>query len=1265
MCEIKAKATAEFTVSFRPQTDSNYEGELLEAVVYHKINRNFRLVDLKRFTPPWTLCLRAMGHTMGSTRNDPRLDISESSVRFRACYPGQRTYQIVTFTNPGDTCIAYQILPPVDATGGVDPISGTLTDLKDDVPFRVWPTQGVIAPHQFHLCVLEFAPMKVRNEKAFAANFPIVVDYNRNQPKSLHVAGRAWDPKLTFCHGAPAATFPPTCSGIASKMVCEIKNISEIPIMYECTIPNRFRNTFWFEKASGTLLPSQAGGIVAHFCPSNENTFSAPMYCVARAVEDSDNDVKGPLKALMNSDAQGKEEPSPTYVLQFVGHGKKPALSLDPEFLDLGAVKANEQVCIESHGMGGGIGNLNNSTRPPQQSVRPVMILNSSSMTVHYTVDFEFVEKPDLPQEVGVRALQLQRTSGSVTGRCTDTFEMVFHPPCRGVYEYHIKVTPLESQGGTTTTGRAVVLTLRADVQYPYVQIADLRTQSSTLQPQSMMWTQFQVDGINQLYQGEVTEVEQRFQAAIGIDEKKKLVSKLKMFQLLFGTSAAGSVPTVVYVVLENPGRLPMRFSFQTPKNLNLENAPYWCDEKAMVDEREAHFGWVEEHNIYDIQPRSGEIAAGDYLHVKFTYHHHSIGTHILPVVFNVLEGRSILLYLKAHSVAPNVGCLSVRSSCVPLQAVPLKAKEGPMQPVELTNSGGVAAHWRVDAQSLNDFNEKNYNFKILKVHPAEGVLEPTSSTFLHFSFTPLEAKSYVCPVRIEMLKDGRPAEELCFELRADGYDPAKGDAKSDPSFPPNLPIQTYAPIPGSGAALSIEILDFEKCPLRSRVSRMLVLVNYNPEYVLTYRWDDRQLFRDGSELQIEPSSGELSPGSHEVIVFRLCCAKPVDVSGEVACHLEWTHISNYGQNAQLDQRDDTGPNVEYHAFHADHVHEPMRTAKSFITGQDMQHISVANRLTVSRFRNLMSTAAGQKFLNENLHRTALLSSHIQTMSPRRQQQASTSARAPPGGSGPSGTETSRPGQSPPPGSYPLYVRIRAVVADWVVPTEQRPEFLVAPTTEFPETKDDAAEAEQARTRAQKGLSNGLSAAVLQGTMEHLIREIVNENSFGQLVENMLDQATPFFLQFEDSAPPSQGDQKPPVEPPADEISAEDCSFDELQAFLSQRPAPTWGSELLGDFSEPGLADLLEEGEATTALATVVSPPSQPPASSQPPAEPLTPQAILEEAMSSEHGEIDLEAFRSSAGEVLDSVLLGVMDDVIAGRLNWQRPLPRVRGRAR
>merc|ERR1719162_2665257 len=158
--------------------------------------------------------------------------------------------------------------------------------MKQDVPFRAWPTQGVIAPHQFHLLVLEFAPMMVRNERQFSANFPIVVDYNESQPKNLRVAGRSWEPKLAFCRGQTTATFPPTCSGIESKMVCEIKNLSEIPISYQCNIPMRFRNQFRFTTGSGTLAPADAQGIVAHFCPNSENTFSAPMYCVAQAVED-------------------------------------------------------------------------------------------------------------------------------------------------------------------------------------------------------------------------------------------------------------------------------------------------------------------------------------------------------------------------------------------------------------------------------------------------------------------------------------------------------------------------------------------------------------------------------------------------------------------------------------------------------------------------------------------------------------------------------------------------------------------------------------------------------------------------------------------------------------------------------------------------------------------------------------------------------------------------------------------------------------------
>ncbi|CAK9009914.1 unnamed protein product [Durusdinium trenchii] len=531
---------------------------------------------------------------------------------------------------------------------------------------------------------------------------------------------------------------------------------------------------------------------------------------------------------------------------------------------------------------------------------------------------------------------------------------------------------PLPSESRRQVTFGTVESAL---AQYPYVQIADLRTESessstiffeqdtdslsdgsATLQPQSMMWTQFQashrthisahssalhkalvltpqVDGINDLYQGEVVDVERKFQNAIGIDEKKRLVRQLKPFQLLFGTSAVESSATVVYLALSNPGYLPIRFSFQTPENLNLENVPYWCDEKALVDEREAHFTWVEEHGVYDIQPRTGAIAPGDFLHVKLTYHHHSIGTHILPVVFNVHDGRSVLFYLKGHSV------------------------------------------------------------------------------------------------------DGRPSEELCFDIQADGYMPGDSPPEVEAQFPANLPIQTYAPVPGYGAALSIEILDFKAVPLRARHSEMLVLVNYTSDFVLSFRWDARKLFRFDHELEIEPSVGELR---------------------------------SKGQNAP-------------------------------VVALSQVHISVANRLTVSRFRNLMSTAAGQKFLNENLHRTSVLSPEARS-------------------------------------GLLEVAQLGAALQHWGC-MARRFQSQDCSLTECPidgghanlDNGSPAPEEEDVVEPPGQPEDETGNSKLVGNVLEHLMREVIAEEEFGSILDRMLSQDVPFFLQYEGSDPPAL----PPPDHPA------------------------------------------------------------------------------------------------------------------------------------
>eukprot|EP00927_Polykrikos_kofoidii_P032772 TRINITY_DN27809_c0_g3_i1.p1 TRINITY_DN27809_c0_g3~~TRINITY_DN27809_c0_g3_i1.p1 ORF type:complete len:750 (-),score=140.04 TRINITY_DN27809_c0_g3_i1:178-2427(-) len=744
------------------------------------------------------------------------------------------------------------------------------------------------------------------------------------------------------------------------------------------------------------------------------------------------------------------------------------------------------------------------------------------------------------------------------------------------------------------------------------------------------------------------------------------------------------------------------------------------------------------------------------------TYSHHSIGTHILPVVFNVHDGRSVLFYLKAQSVAPYVGCLSVRSCVVQLQPVPLGVGAGPMQAVELTNSGSVPATWRIDLGLIAEHNASNYDFEILNVAPTEGVLDAESTTFLHFTFTPLEAKPYNFPIRIEVLKDGRPAEELPFEIRFHGVDPEKGTPDVPKYFPENLPIQIYSTIPGCGAAISIEILDFGNCPLRSLVSRMLVLVNHTTEFVLSYKWLTRGLFRSDSELIVCPSEGELAPGSYTITVFRLFCTEPVDVSGEVQCALEWTHINSYGQSGDA-KEDNTSSRPEYISFHSSHVHEPSRIKKGL--GSEIQHVSVANRLTVSRFRNLMSTAAGQKFLNENLHRTAVLASHIPSMNHNRSQLGGLGGRGGGGGAGGGsggmqrslGDNTSAAGgllnsqlpQSPT--TFPLCVRIRCIIADWGVPPEAKDDFLIVGPSLAAAQEDRGAD-DWNRTKRAGGAAqadaeqgNNAMAAVIPGVLQHLLQEVMAEEGFGQIIDNMLYEEPPLFAQFEDSPPPgalqasplrfpqavgadNDGDTGPSADaaasaaattppPPsrglsgavlggdddfgmgavggtttkADVLTLDDHGNEVVTAdvpgggaaFGHASPLGTsggpghadtpWRSDLLLDFNadfgntparplaQVSSTDGVEANSSTTGGSETGKGNG---ATADAEGGEDAPLKAWEDALQA-YGEVDLECFKVAAGEVLDQLLLDMMDDVIAGRLNWQRKLPPPRGRAR
>merc|ERR1719313_3337458 len=77
-----------------------------------------------------------------------------------------------------------------------------------------------------------------------------------------------------------------------------------------------------------------------------------------------------------------------------------------------------------------------------------------------------------------------------------------------------------------------------------------------------------------------------------------------------------------------------------------------------------------------------------------------------------------------------------------------------------------------------------------------------------------------------------------------------------------------------------------------------------------------------------------------------------------------------------------------------------------------------------------MRTPAGQKFLNDNLHRTALLSSHLPAVQPEHQLTATL---------GNSAVPRKEVGHAPVPSNMPLHLRLTAVVAGWEVDEDTNP----------------------------------------------------------------------------------------------------------------------------------------------------------------------------------------------------------------------------------
>ncbi|CAN0236411.1 unnamed protein product, partial [Phaeothamnion confervicola] len=142
-----------FQVTFVPTTADAYVVRELEAYVFFKNQRTFRLVKDEVLTPPWCLLVRAHGHSFAGGQLF-RLPIyvhipQGKRLNFPPCHVGDATYRTLCITNRGDVSALFRfVIADNDVGGGVG--SGDA--------FSVTPALGLVSPGGFQLVALQFTP---------------------------------------------------------------------------------------------------------------------------------------------------------------------------------------------------------------------------------------------------------------------------------------------------------------------------------------------------------------------------------------------------------------------------------------------------------------------------------------------------------------------------------------------------------------------------------------------------------------------------------------------------------------------------------------------------------------------------------------------------------------------------------------------------------------------------------------------------------------------------------------------------------------------------------------------------------------------------------------------------------------------------------------------------------------------------------------------------------------------------------------------------
>lgn len=851
--DIGPGKTVEFKAAFRPTYENAYYFAQLEAHVYFKSNRTFRLVNAKTFTPPWCTLVNVFGTTFRSTAEQflPKVEFATPKICFPACHVGDKVFQTVAMNNHGDTPALFQF-----------------TGYQSSI-FQVKPECGLIPANAFQLIQVQFSPTKVHT---YTHKLLCRLNNVMTISGELDVFGIGCLPRVAL--GSSTVVVKPTATGLTSRRTFELKNVSRIPLVFRWTLPLPAQAIWHLSPTVHRLNGNERMHITCDFAPSSEQEFRHVSQCHVKAIA-AGSTINEHVPVIQKS------------ALQLMGLGTTGAVSFSPNNVEFDTILVNSSQTQH-------LFLVNMSDCDLEFQLETQLHPDSELNVIQDTLESKFKVTKSLAEiesqaSASASLLHFSISRGTLPARSHEPITVTFTPNVSGKFVFQVECQISQARGTAPTT--CFSCQMKGSASFPTLIVKDVYT--TTPQSSGRMWAQLGLEHINGFLQAPLTRDELRLnhRSTPNLDD-------IQDFEFGFLPQPQHSPEQVIVLQLLNPGFLSVDFSIRYPNESEIE-IERWADEGEPTAEQLRQNAIIDS-KLFQVEPRRGKLEPGETIALTLTYSFQSMqyqGHHDIPILFRVDKGKQFVLNVTGRTLMPKTPWVFLTEPHTTLAPVPIGQTHAVVQRVNVFNVSNIPIHYSINVDEiLPDLCQENHGMDIWTCLDPVGSIAPKSCASIRWIFAPIEDKLHHVQGLLLTYQsmscgsdDGRAGNTQAFTLSGRGYHP-----KAMPPFPISIPPhQTYFP-PQQWAALNTNEVHFKHVPTQSTQYAMLYLRgldddlgshdNIRRSTMMTFRWDESHPLLASGVVKFYPVEGKITSGQVVAIKVTMTTTDLAQVIAEDFC---------------------------------------------------------------------------------------------------------------------------------------------------------------------------------------------------------------------------------------------------------------------------------------------------------------------------------------------------------------------------------------------